>query len=204
MSNIDTQTKELIQAVSALDVQAVITNDEQQQTATKTLVSVKANAKELKAKKDAMLNPLKESVKEIEAFFKPAEDHLKAIEQAIKDATIAYYEIKEAAAKKEMDRIERRMDKGTLSVEKGVAKLAGVDTPGQTLQLGDASVQFKNGPRKVRITDVEALIKARPSLLTRERVLEMLRLEIAADIKAGAPVPAGVEVYRERTAAVRV
>lgn len=204
MSNIDPQTQELIQSVAALDATAVITNDEQQQLAAKTLVSVKANAKVLKAKKKAILDPLKESVKEINAFFKPAEDHLAEIEQAIKDATLAYHEIQEAKAQKEMNKIEKGMDSGKLSIEKGIAKLAGIDTPDGTMQVGTSSVQFRNGPQKIKITNVDALLKARPSLLTRERVLEMLRLEVAADIKAGAPVPDGVVVYRERTAAVRV
>lgn len=204
MSNIDPQTQELIQSVAALDVTAEITNDEQQQLAAKTLVSVKANAKELKSKKKAILDPLKESVKEINALFKPAEDHLAEIEQAIKDATLAYHEIQEVKAQKEMAKIEKGMDSGKLSVEKGIAKLAGVYTPDGTLQAGTGSVQFRNKPWDVKITDVDTLIKMRPSLLTRARVLEMLRLEIKADIKAGAPVPDGVEVYRERTAAVRV
>jgi hypothetical protein len=179
-------------------------NDEQQTQAAKTLISVKANAKNLKAKKSAILDPLKASVKEINALFKPAEDHLAEIEQAIKAATLAYHEAKEAAAQKQIDRIERRMDKGTLSVENGIAKLAGVDIADSNLQVSDGTVQFKNGPAKVRIIFLDALIKARPELLKRERVIEALRMEVAADIKAGAPVPDGAEVYRERTAAVRV
>lgn len=201
---VDAQTEAYIANVASFQPIEPITTQEQQAFAANVLTSAKKYVKELKAKKKAILDPLKESVKEINALFKPAEDRLAEIEQSIKDAMAAYYEIEAKKQQKQLDSIERRMDKGTLSVETGMAKLAKVQGVDDTLQVGLSSVQFREGTKKVKITDVMALVKERPSLLARERVMEALRLEIAADIKAGAPVPDGVAVYRERSVAVRV
>lgn len=201
MTTIDTQTKTLIEGITSLGKMVAVKSDDDLREATSILGSVKANAKELKVKKSAALTPLKESIKEINSWFKPAEDHLASMESGIKDAMLTYHNEKEAAARKEAERIERRLDKGTMKVETGIAKLAGIDQADSNVQTENGSAQFRQGPMKIRITDPIALIALHPYLLMRERVIEALRLEVAELIKSGVPCPAGVEVYREKIVA---
>lgn len=202
MSNvIDTQTKTLINEVVSFSPTTTIDDDGQLKLAATLLTTVKTHTKELTAKKKAIVGPLNASLKEIKALFKPAEDHLVAIEKSIKDAMLTYHNQKEAAARKEAERIARRIDKGTMKVETGIAKLAGIDQADNNIQTEGGSAQFRQGPEKVRVVNSPILVAARPSLLYRERVIEALRMEVLADIKAGVPVPDGVEVYREKVVA---
>lgn len=201
MTQIDTDTKTLIEGITSLGTVVVIKTDEDLKEGVTYLSSIKANAKTLKTKKDAALNPLKESIKEINSWFKPAEDHLKSMEEDIKDIMLTYADAKEAAARKQIASIERRVDKGTLSIDKATAKLTAVDQLDSSIQTANGGVQFRQGPAKVKITDAKALIAAYPELLKTERVLEALRMEVSdCVIKKGLSVP-GVEVYRDRIVA---
>ncbi len=177
-------------------------NDELElRNAANILTLVKANAKELKAKKKAIIDPLKQAMDEVKSLFKEPEEQLAKAEVTIKDAMLAFHEAKAAEAQKKIEQINGRLERGTMKVETGIAKLAGVDQAETNLQTDNGGVQFRQGQQKVKVTDVSKLIAVRPELLNRERVLEALRMEIAADIKAGAPVPDGVEVYREKIVA---
>ena len=169
--------------------------------AANVLVLVKSNAKELKAKKKAIVDPLKQAMDEVKSLFKEPEEKLAKAEATIKDAMLVFHEAKDAEAQKKIDQINGRLERGTMKVETGIAKLANVDQAETNLQTENGGVQFRQGQEKVRVTNASMLVSARPTLLYRERVLEALRMEIAADIKAGAPVPDGVEVYREKIVA---
>lgn len=201
MTQIDTDTKTLIEGITALDTQVVIKTDEDLKFAVTMLSSVKSNAKELKVKKNLAIYPLKESIKEINSWFKPAEDHLAGIEDSIKTVMLEYHNAVEEKARKATERIERKLDDGSMSVEKGITKLAGIDQADSNIQTANGGVQFRQSAEKVRITDVNELIGMRPSLLLRERVLEALRMEVLADVKAGVKCPGGAEVYRDKVVA---
>lgn len=205
MSNeIDTQTKTLIEGITSLGTIVKVETDDDLKQTTSLLGSIKSNSKELKAKKSAALTPLKESIKEINSWFKPAEDHLASIEQSIKQAMLVYHEEKEAAARKEAERIERRIDKGTMKVETGIAKLAGINQADSNVQTVNGSAQFRQSAEKIRVTDPVALVKDHPELLMTERVLEALRMETTAWLKEGklgVYKPAGIEVYRDKVVA---
>lgn len=191
---IDKQAQTMIEGITALDWTSSITNATEQKSAASVLSSVKANSKELKAKKEAITKPLNAALKEIRAQFKPAEDRIASIEQAIKSAMLQYHEAEDAKTQKQIDRIE---SDGRTKLETKMSKLAAVDQP-QT-DLGGA--QIKYGPVKVRIDDPLLLIQDHPSLLTNERVLEALRITLAAEIKEGGRVPNGAELYREKLVA---
>jgi hypothetical protein len=193
-TTIDKQAQTMIEGITALDWHAAITTDREQKAAAKFLSGVKAEAKSLKAKKEAITKPLNAALKEIRAQFKPAEDRIADIEGSIKSAMLRYHEIRDAEAQGYIDRIERD---GRTKIETKMAKLAGVDQP-QT-DLGGA--QIKYGPTKVRITNALLLIQDHPSILTSERVLEALRLELSTELKDGGRVPHGAELYRERLVA---
>jgi hypothetical protein len=191
---IDQQAKTMIEGITALHWSGTINDDAEQGNAAKVLASVKTNAKSLKTKKEAITKPLNAALKEIRAQFKPAEDRLAELETNVKAALLDYHTSKEAAAQAEANRIEN--DK-RYSTKGAMAKLATIDQP--RTDLGGA--QIKYGPTKIRITNALLLIQDHPSILTSERVLEALRLELATELKEGSRVPHGAEMYRERLVA---
>lgn len=182
-------------------IELTVTNELELKHAADVLVLVKSNAKELKAKKKAILDPLKQAMDEVKALFKNPEEQLAKAEATIKDAMLAFHEAQDAAAQKKMEQINGRLERGTMKVETGIAKLAGIDQAETNIQTEGGGVQFREGQQKVKIVNASMLISARPDLLHRGRVLEALRLEIALDVKAGISPPRGVEVYREKIVA---
>lgn len=200
---IEQLTKEVALLSEATEV-IVIENDDDLKAATDLLSAIKTKGKLLTAKKSAILGPIKKAVDEIKDLFKTPEERLAAAESAVKDAMLAYHEKKDAAAQKQIESIENRIGpgRGKLKVETAMAQLAAVDQADTNIRTANGGAQFRQGPEKVRITDVRLLIEWHgKDLLNRPRVLEALRLEITADVKAGAPVPEGAEVYREKIVA---
>lgn len=196
------ELKEFDTGVQTLEKQAAnlatITNDEQLTEATNLLGQVKAFQKEVKAKKAAILDPLKESMAEVKELFKPLEERHAALETVLKPAMLAYHDAKDAAAVKEAERIERRLDKGTMKIETGMARLAEIDQARSSIQGDSGAAQFRQGAQKVRVLDPFSLPA---EYFKRERVLEALRLEVAADVRRGLPCPRGAETYREKIVA---
>ena len=178
-----------------------ITNDDQLRGAAELLAQVKVESKKLKATKTDILNPLKTSIERIKTLFKPSEEKFAAAEGMLKDAMLTYHEIKDAAAKKEAERIERRVDKGTMRIDTGMAKLAVIDQAETNVQTESGGVQFRHGRAKVRVTDPMALITAVPELLESERVLEALRMEVSQRVIADEILLPGVEIYRDKLVA---
>lgn len=191
---IDKDAVTMIHAVNGLEWAGPITSDDHQQTSADFLSSIKANAKELKRKKEAITVPLNAALKEVRAQFKPAEDKLASIEGAIKTALLEYHGDKEAAAAAEIKRIQQYLDAGHTSLQATMSRLAGIDQPQN--DLGGAVIKFS--PEKVRIIDPNFL----PShYLYEPEVLEALRKVVSRDIKAGQPCPPGAELYRDKIVA---
>lgn len=180
-------------------VSLTVNDDEQLKSSSSVLGEIKTIAKEVKTRKEAITKPLNEALKEVRALFAVPENNLKQAETAIKSAILAYHEVQDAAAQAEIAKIENRIKPGTgnLSVTSAMQRLSNVDQA--ETNLGDA--QIKYGAEKVRITDALLLIQDHPSLLTSDRVLEALRIELSAEIKAGGRVPQGAELYREKLVA---
>lgn len=196
---IDEPSQTLIDGVTALNWTGIITDDSEQKAAAEFLSSVKANAKDLKKKKEAITKPLNASLKEVRELFKPAETQIEDIEQAIKKAMLEYHDKMAAIAQQQIDAIENRVrpGRGNLSLETAMGRLADVDQPETAMQ----GAQIKYSPEKVRITNALLLVQDHPSLLMSERVLEALRMEVAAEIKAGGRLPKGAELYRDKLVA---
>ncbi len=178
-----------------------INNDAEQKDAASLLTMVKGKSKELKAKKKSILDPLSAAVKEIKSLFDDPEKRLAEAEASIKDAMLAFHEVKDAEAQKKIDQINGRLERGTMKVETGVAKLSGIDQAETNLQTENGGVQIRQGQEKLRVIDAAKLIAAYPEILQTERVLEALRMEAAAIYKKGVYVLPGTEVYREKVIA---
>ena len=185
----------------SIELATRITDDEQNKVAANVLTEVKAKIKELKSKKSAILDPLNASIKEVRSLFADPEKRLSDAEAGIKTAMLAYHDDKEAAAQKKMDQINGRLDRGTMKVETGIAKLGTIDQADNNLQTDGGSIQIKQGPEKLRVTDAAKLIAAYPEILQSERVLEALRLEATTIYKQGTYVLPGTEIYRDKIVA---
>lgn len=184
-----------------LSVNLTIQDDERLKFASNALLDIKTKAKEIKAKKKAILDPLAAAVKEVKELFADPEKRLADAEAAVKQAMIVYHDQKEVAAQKKMEQINGRLERGTMKVQTGIAKLSNVDQAESSLQTESGSVQFKQGQEKLRITDAAKLIEAYPEILQSERVLEALRLEATAIYKQRTYVLPGTEVYRDKIVA---
>lgn len=196
---IDTKARTLIEGITALDWAGPITTDDEQAAAARGLASLKANAKELKAKKEAITKPLNAALKEVRSQFKPAEERLESLESLIKAGLLAYHNAQEAEAQAKIDAIAKRTGpgRGKLNVATAMAKLADIEPPKTDL----AGATIKQGPRKLRITDVNALVAGMPNLLQAPEIQEAIRKHLTGVLNLDGPLPAGVEVYREKVVA---
>lgn len=178
--------------------QLVIRKEADLKEATTMLANIKLVAKNVKAKKAAILGPLSDAVKEIRSQFKPAEDALMAAESSVKGAMLKYHGQLEKRAEKKAADIEDKVDSGDLSMADATDKLADIKQAPASVHSDGGGAQFRT-MRKIRITDAGKL-PAR--YLTRERVLEALRLEVAEDVlRGGQECPEGAEVYEVKTVA---
>lgn len=196
---IDTKAKTMIEGIAALDWAGPITSDAEQEVAARSLASLKANAKELKQKKEAITKPLNAALKEVRSQFKPAEDRLASLESLIKTGMLQYHNQQEAAAQAKIDAIARRTGpgRGKLNVATAMSKLAEIEPPKTDM----AGAQIKQGPRKLRITDPHALVADMPNLLNAPEIQEAIRKHLTTILDLDGAMPAGVEVYREKLVA---
>lgn len=185
----------------------VINNDDSLMQASKYLGRVKTIAKELKATKKGILDPLSKSVRNIKALFVVPEQQLVDAELKLKTSIADYQNEKETRARLEADRIEHlasstdKNGRSLMNVTTAMQKIANIDQAQSSIFTADGGMQMRQGQQMYRIVDVLALISDRPHLLERERVIDALRKEITADIKDGAVCPAGIEGYRNRVIA---
>lgn len=193
---IDKKAQTMIEGIAALDWHGTIDTEDEQKSAAQFLSGIKAEAKVLKTKKEAITKPLNAALKEVRNQFKPAEERIEHIEQTIKAAMLEYHDKQEVFAQQKVAAIESRVKpgKGNLSLESAMGRLADVDQPETNMQ----GAQIKYGPEKVVVID--PLLVPQMYLYDPE-VIDAIRKVIARDIKAGAPVPVGVKMVREKLVA---
>ncbi len=178
-----------------------IRKDEDLVEATDMLSQIKTATKSIKAKKDAIIVPANAAIKAVRDLFRPAEDSLKQAESSIKDSMLKYQMRVEARAAKKADTIEKAVDDGDISLAEGMTKLGSIKQAPTNVKAAAGSVSFREGPRKIRITD-PALLPGR--YLVHPKVVEALRLAVSEDVlKNNEPCPPGAEVYREKQVAGR-
>lgn len=181
----------LIDAAKTTDTNITITNDLEQKNVAQLLSKIKADSKSLSTKKSAILSPLNKAVKEIRLQFKPAEDQLTSAETACKSAILKYHTEQEAIAQAQITKIEN--DNRT-KIETKMQRLVEVDKPETSM----AGAQIKYGPAKVVVIDP---LLVPQMYLYEPETIDAIRKCIARDIKAGAAVPAGVKMVREKLVA---
>lgn len=193
------KTADLLESTVGLTIE----DDIQFKGVSSMLGEVKTIAKEVKTRKESITKPLNDALREVRDLFRIPETNLADAEKVIKSAILAYHATQQAVADKEIAKIENRVGvgRGHIKVETAMAKLANVDQPETSVRGENGGAQIKYGPEKVRITNVLLLIQDHPSLLMKDRVMEALRIELQAEIKAGGRVPQGSELYRDKLVA---
>lgn len=191
------ETEKLVTQTNKL----VIRKDADLEQAAEFLAQVKRASKNVKLKKDTVMKPLNTALKAARELFKPLEDQLNEAEGLIKTAMLKYQSQVEARAARQADKIEAAVESGELDLVDAMAGVGNIKQAPTSVITDNGTVSFKEGPRKVRITD-PSIIPTKYFL--NERVIEALRLAVTEDvIKKGLPCPPGAEVYREKQVAGR-
>jgi len=163
----------------------VINNDNDYEAAIRYGKSVKKRGKEITASKEKITKPMNEALKEARGLFKPFEVACDGALTTIKGKMSEY---KEKQAKKqdlEKERIEKRLEKGTMRQDTAVRKMTEMEEIKKTVETDEGSATIAK-VKKYRVVDITKVPH------------EYLEVNMTAVRKAfkEAPVP-GVEEYLE-------
>lgn len=125
IKTIEKEIKPIIHKVSQVE----ITNYKELEQASELLTKVSKIAKEVVAKKETVTKPLNAALKAARALFAPLEDQLDTAIMSLRKAITMYQTEEQRRAAQEALKITQKMEKGTITVEKAVAKLEQIDTP---------------------------------------------------------------------------
>lgn len=182
------QTSRAITAAKGL----IIDSDAKMSEATDMLKKIKVVGKLITEKKELITKPLNQALKEARDMFRPFEEECDQAEREVKNKMITYQNEQERIRKIELQKIENRVEKGTMKVETAVKKIENVQEVTKSVQ-GQVGAVSTRIIKKVRITD--------ESLIPREYLIPDLK-KIEQVAKAGVAIP-GVEVYEEKSISVR-
>lgn len=199
VTSLANKTSEVLESTSAMK----IVDDTELKGASSILGEIKTISKELKTSKEAITKPLNQALKEVRDLFRVPETNLADAEKVVKGAILEYHTEQQVIADKQIAKIENRVGvgRGHIKVETAMAKLADVDQPETNIQTEQGGAQIKLGPRKVRITNVHALIAAAPGWLEDPRVKEAIRLAVTPPILSAMITLPGTEIYQDKIVA---
>jgi hypothetical protein len=162
------------------------------------LVDVKRVSKVVKAEKEKILKPMRESEKAVRAMFKPVEDDLTKITNVLTAGILDVKRRLDEAARKEEERI--LADKRIKRPETQMGKLAEIDMPDNKLYGSNGSSQFSE-VKNIKVADLKQIPL---EYFERPNVMTALLIELRKDWfgnKAqgieGKVIP-GVEEYTEQ------
>ena len=151
------------------------------------LGKVKDIGKKITAQKETITKPLNEALKNARALFKPLEEQWEEAEKVIKYKMVKYQTLEEAKAEKKLEQIEARVEAGTLSFDKAVAKMEDLE-PETKVSTEDFSLKFRID-KKVEIIDEK--------LIPREYLVPDMVL-IRKEVLAGKEI-AGTRIVEVKT-----
>ena len=165
----------------------VIRNSEEMAQAVDMLGQIKTIGKKITEQKEKITRPLSEALKNARALFKPIEDQWNEAIKTLKWKMVRYQTLQETKAEAKIEKIEKKIEAGSLSFIKGVEKIAGLE-PEVRVETSDFSLTFRKD-RKMVITDL--------SLIPDEYWL-VDEIKLRKDILAGIQVP-GAEIVIIKT-----
>lgn len=113
------------------------------------LTEVRSREKEIETAKGLLVNPLKDTVKNIQAMFKPLEEDIEESKKLLKDSLTDWdKEVKEKEAKKQ-DEIMEKVASGEITEEKASKKLEVSETKATALPTTTVSKMVIENPELV-------------------------------------------------------
>lgn len=183
------QSTALVSAANKLSVSDQVTYDQ----AEVLLVQVKTIAKQITSQKEAITKPLNAGLTAARNFFKPFESSTTEAEGVIKRKMLDYHAVKAAQARKEEERLQARVEKGTMKIDTAIAKAEKIERV-----ENNSTTQFRT-VRQVRIVDATAI----PAKYFGDpRVMAALLTAVRSDALMLGAMP-GVEIYEEQQLSAR-
>lgn len=170
-------------------------------TATDMLAELSKYDKQLKSKKEAVTKPLNEALKNYRAMFKPIEEDLAAGKSALKAKMVEYERKVEAERLAKMEKIEARVERGTMRPDTAIRKASELDTVDNTVYGDTGKATFTT----VKVVEVEDWSKVPAYIWTHDNVrkaamVEIRRLALGNKSQGIEPVEIpGVVVKEEKT-----
>jgi len=127
---------------------------------------VNALIKDIDAQEKDITKPINDSLKKIRDAFRPAKDKLAQIKKEIGDTRVKYIQAEEAKKKLEAERLEARLERGTIREDTVIKKLAiaeetkTVTNGGMTSVLVIKHVDLAQLPMEYLIIDESKILKA--------------------------------------------
>lgn len=187
-----TETKEIIEVKDQVlkmseaiaDLPAVITNQEEYDVTHEVGKKVGVLLKNIDKQEKSITKPINDSLKKIRDMFRPFKTQVKAVSDDLKGRRQTFINAEEAKQKIEEERIEKRVEKGTMREDTAVGKLADIEKKAPDSNGGMTSVLV------VKVIDIK---------LIPEQYLTVNESAIKADHREGIDVP-GVECTYEKRA----
>jgi hypothetical protein len=157
--------------------------------ATDLLGKIKTVGKAITQKKESITKPLNEALRNIRDFFRPVETQWANAEQIVKSKMIDYQNAELAKAAAETKKVEKKVEAGKMTFEKGAEKIEAV-TPQKNVVAVSGAVQFRT---------IKEVVVDNETLIPREYlILDMVKIRKVA--LAGVSIP-GVRVIEKQAVA---
>ncbi len=168
----------------------VISSNEDMEKGTDLLNAVKQIKTAITERKEQITRPLMTALASARDLFKPLETGHAEAEKTIKAKMLAFSESEQTRIDTDKDRIQKRVEKGTMKVETALDKLENLGEVGKSFS-GDSGKVSIRVIRKVRVVD--------ETLLPREYLVPDLK-KITQDALQGKLIP-GIDIYEEKVVA---
>jgi len=166
--------------------------------ATDILSEIKTAAKDVEKRKKEITDPLNASLKAARALFKPVEDDLSMAERTIKTKMLDYSNEVERKAREQAEKLEKRVEKGTMRVDTAMRKMDELETVDSQVKGESGEIQFRT-VRNIKIVDPT---KIPLKYLMNDKVLAAISAAVRTDVLNGTKVE-GVEIVEEKVVAAK-
>lgn len=121
-----------------------ITSKDEMVKATTVLSNINKYVDSVKEQKDKLTKPINEALKNIKTMFKPLEESYEEAITIIRSKMTKYQTEETARVREEEAKIAARVKegKGNLTIETAVSKIANIERPDVSVEVGSGTVQF--------------------------------------------------------------
>ena len=110
--------------------------------ATDVLGKIKSVAKEIKDKKDSVIKPLNEGLRNFRDMFRPLENDFSEAEATVKGKMITFNDIQEKIAIEKEEKIAKDLEAGNIDMDKAADKMEKAE-PEKKIKAASGEIQFK-------------------------------------------------------------